>query len=48
MRGPSSYDHIASSGFFALPIKSTVKSYLNFTSSTPGVNPDVLKISIGV
>ena len=37
------YEHLRSSGFLHLPHKSTLQQYSNFTESTTGFNPDVIK-----
>ena len=44
MKGSKSYDQLRRNGFVALPSVSTIKSYLQFTDPTPGINSDVMNV----
>ena len=43
-KSPKAYEQLTKAGMVKLPSKSTLKTYLNFTESVPGVNPDILNI----
>lgn len=46
LKSPAAYRNLNKSGFIKLPSESTLKSYLNFTSSEPDLNPDVMQVLV--
>lgn len=43
-KSPAAYEQLSKAGFIKLPCKSTLKQYINFTSSMPDINPDILEL----
>ena len=42
-KSPSAYEFIRESGLISLPHRTTLKKYTNFTSPTPGYNPEIIE-----
>jgi hypothetical protein len=43
-KSPAAYEQLSKAGFITLPCRSTLKKYINFTTSMPDINPDILEL----